>query len=300
MLNIYLPTFLNDFFVILLSIVIEGIPFILIGALLSGLVELFLTPEKIFKLIPKNKFLGFTAMALLGTAIPVCECGNIPFARRMISKEVPHYYALTFLLAAPVFNPLVILATLAAFPDDIWISIWRIIFTFIVAVSVGYIISLLPQKEVVIENIDKRVEHCTHNNNDFKKVHSFFHIVGHEFVEMTGIFIFGASIATSLQMFVPADVVTFFNQTEWISILAMMVLAFVISICSNVDAFFALAYAQIFPMSSILAFLVFGPMIDIKAIPMLKTIFRWKPLFLIVGYAFVNTFLLSYIFFLLS
>lgn len=285
---------INDFFVILFSILIEGIPFILIGGILSALVELYVSEDKIQKWMPKGKLAKFCFMGLLGNATPVCECGNVPFARRMIKKKIQPHFVITFLLAAPVFNPIVIASTVAAFPGNYSILGFRLLFTFIIAVSIGYILSVFKPKDLLISDLLKTKGH----SHDHK--HSFLQIVNKEFLEMTAIFLFGALIASFIQTAVPKEVFLQFNGQEWIAILAMMILAFVVSICSNVDAFFALAYSQIFPTSSILAFLVLGPMIDIKAIPMFKTIFNWKTLGFIIAMIAAETFLFSYLYFLFT
>jgi uncharacterized membrane protein YraQ (UPF0718 family) len=308
-----LPTALNNFFIIFYSIIVEGMPFILIGSLLSGIMEYFVSPESFDKFMPKKKVSKLTVAAMLGNLMPVCECGNIPFARRLIKKRVEPYIALTFLLAAPVLNPIVIASTVAAFPNDPTILFLRLSFTFLVATGTGFMISKLTSKQVLSSHFAEQEAcnnplhshshnqscesgHCAHK----KKVSwpRLLSLVRTEFFEMTGIFLFGATIAASIQMFIPKSFVFGFNQFEWLAILAMMLLAFIVSICSNVDAFFALAYSQVFPMSSILAFLVFGPMIDIKAVLMMRTIFNWKTILLIALYAGVFTFLLCYAYFL--
>lgn len=294
-----LPAKLNDFLIILLSILVEGIPFILIGAIISGFVEIWLSKKDILKILPKNKFLQFVSMGLLGNVLPVCECGNVPLARRMILKKVPHHLAITFLLSAPVLNPIVILATIAAFSNDLSILFYRILFTLIIAISLGYIFSFISKEKVLNPKLSETPDdhHHTHQSS---KLDTVLKITKREFIEMMSVFLIGATIAASIQNFFPKSFILSFNQTEWLSIIAMMVLAFTISICSNVDSFFALAYAQIFPTSSILAFLVLGPMIDIKAIPMFKTIFSWKTVYAITAYVFLSTFLLTYIYYLLT
>lgn len=298
-----LPAVINDFLVILLSILVEGIPFILVGSILSGFLEYWITPDRIVSMLPKNKMGRFITMSSMGNVLPVCECGNIPLARRLILKNVPSYLALTFLLAAPVFNPIVIVSTLSAFPNDASILFYRILFTLIIAIGVGYIFSFLQEREVLIENLaQQRAHHHHHHDHDHSggRFRNLLALVKKEFLEMTGIFLFGATIASFIQLMLPQDFVFAFQQYEWLSILAMMALGFIISICSNVDAFFALAYAQIFPTSSVLAFLVFGPMIDIKAIPMFRTIFTWKAVGFLGALVAVMTFLLTYSYFLFT
>lgn len=247
-------------------------------------------------------------MSMVGNVMPVCECGNVPFARRLIKKNLPPYLAITFLLAAPVFNPIVIVATLVAFSGDWWLLFYRLLFTLIVAIGAGYLFSWMPKEKLLISGFHDKHEHdasCKHDHEGHAqlpkktgKILGIFSITKTEFIEMMGIFIFGATIAATVQQFVPKDFVFSFNSNEWLAIIMMMALAFIISICSNVDAFFALAYSQIMPMSSIIAFLVFGPMFDIKAILMLKTIFKWRALLLLISFCALMTFLLAYLYFL--
>ncbi len=291
---------INDFFIILFSILIEGIPFILFGAFLSALVEIYFSEERVQKILPKNRFMRFSSMVMMGNIIPVCECGNVPFARRLISKGIKPYFVLTFLLAAPVFNPIVIASTIAAFPNNYEIVFFRLLFTFIIAVSLGYIFMLFSSRDMLIDKLIEQRRQKIKEKNHKRHKHGFFSIIHKEFIEMTAIFLFGATIASIIQIVVPKELIFQFTQNEWIAILAMILLAFVVSICSNVDAFFALAYSQIFPTSAILAFLVFGPMIDIKAIPMFKTIFKWKPLLIIIALIALLTFFLSYLYFLFT
>lgn len=286
---------LNDFFVIVLSLLVEGIPFILMGSLLSGFVHVYISRETVVSFIQSMKSGARVAMNFLGMVFPVCECGNIPFARQLIRKGISPTLSITFLLSAPVINPIVIIATLAAFPNDPQIVLWRVVFTFIVATAVGAAMELLPQDQIVLAGADTPISSCHHNKKSL--LHTLHHVRG-EFLEMMGIFTFGSMIATSIQMFIPRDFVLLFNEHAWVSILVMMLLGFIISICSNVDAFFALAYSQIFPESALLAFLVFGPMIDIKAIAMLRTTYTWKTIFTMSSLCLLFTFLLTYIYYL--
>lgn len=290
-----IPYLLNDFLIILFSILVEGIPFILLGALLSAVAEVWVSEEKVAQIMPKNLVGKLSTMTLLGNILPVCECGNVPFARRLIIKKIKPFLALTFLLAAPVMNPIVILSTIAAFPGEPGIVLFRILFTVIVAVSVGMLFMKVSDAQMLNKELMKRRKKSDHSHR-----HGFLDTVGRDLLEMSAIFVFGGIIATSIQLFIPKDFVLAFNNAEWLSILAMMLLGFIVSICSNVDAFFALAYAQVFPTSSILAFLVFGPMIDIKALPMFSTIFSWKTVALISVLCAVITFNLSYLYFLFS
>lgn len=291
-----LPNQFNDFFIILLSILVEGIPFIMAGSLLSAIVQKYLSEHTILKFLPKNKLLQKVGMSLMGNLIPVCECGNIPLAKRMLKKNLSPALAISFLLAAPVFNPLVIASTLAAFPNNYWILVYRLLFTLIIAVVVAYIFEKLPTIEVI--KTTGTVSENPYEQNEPQ--HGLVATIKGEFLHMTSLFLIGAIIAALVQTLIPKELILSFNSQEWIAIIAMMVLAFIISICANVDAFFALAYAQIFPTSSIIAFLIFGPIIDIKSIPMLKSIFTWRGLIILISLVALITFLLTYSYFLFT
>ncbi len=309
MFGLMFPSPVNDFLVIFFGIFIAGIPFILIGALLSALVEIALSPEKIVSLLPKQRFLKFFSVALLGLVLPVCECGNVPLARRMILKDMAPSLALTFLLAAPVLNPLVIISTLVAFPQEPMFVVWRVLASLGIALIVGMLFTYIPSSQLLVKKLQNHKDHvhgdsCCHEGGHTSIKASrwsrFWMVTRKEFLEMCGIFLFGALLASSIQLFLPQDFANQVVSSEWLAILVMMLLAFIVSICSNVDAFFALSYAQVFPMSSILAFLVLGPMLDIKAIPMLKSIFRWKPLLIIIALVSSLSFLVSMLYFLFS
>jgi uncharacterized membrane protein YraQ (UPF0718 family) len=290
---------INDFIIVLFSILVEGMPFILIGSILSAIVQRYLKQKHIEHFLPKNRFMQKVAMCLLGNLVPVCECGNVPMAKRMIQKNMNAGLVISFLLAAPVFNPLVIASTLAAFPNNPSILVYRLIFTMIVAITASYLMEKLPTNQTIHvtaqpEPLDPKLPLQQSHQ------HSVIGIIKEDFIQMTSLFLIGAIIAALVQNLLPKEFILSFNSQEWLAILAMMVMAFIISICANVDAFFALAYTQIFPTSSILAFLVFGPMFDIKSIPMFKSIFTWRGLIILLGFCGSLIFLLSYLYFLFT
>ncbi|MCJ7690196.1 MAG: permease, partial [Clostridiaceae bacterium] len=133
----------NDFATIFLSIIIEGIPFILIGALASSIIQMFVSEETIARIIPKNKFLGVFIASLVGLVFPVCECAIVPISRRLIKKGVPLSIAVTFMLSVPIMNPVVLLSTHYAFMGMSYMVIARAMFGMIGAITIGIIIGIL-------------------------------------------------------------------------------------------------------------------------------------------------------------
>lgn len=295
------PNVVNDFLIIFLGLVVEAIPFILLGVILSSFLSLFITEEHILRFLPKNRFLALLYATFTGFLLPVCECGNIPLARKFTIKGVPPYLAITFLLAAPVLNPIVLFSTWAAFRDAPEVIVWRMVFAFVVAYLVGLIFSTVRTKEEVVT--DQVVELCKHDHHGGHHRHKhskwteFLDTMRSEFVDMMALMVIGALLAAATQTLVPRDWIVSLGTGPVISIIVMLVLAFVVSICSNVDAFFALAYAPLFTTGSIVAFLVFGPMIDIKTLLMMSSTFKAKAMVvmtvLVLQLVFILTLILN-------
>jgi uncharacterized protein len=303
-LGLSLPSELQDFTTLALSIVVEALPFVILGALVSVIVRLFAPTERILRLLPKRPLFRRLSISLFGTFMPVCECGNVPVARGLVIRGLSVAESTTFLLAAPIINPVTLLATSQAFPLDpsiVWI---RMAGGLLIANLVGGLIALYKdQMELVskgfyntlcqvgtADDLHHHEHHHEHHDRDQHHEHHDDHnhasnrwwdrwqegivIFRDEVSLMLKVLCLGALIAGATQVFVPRDVLTSLGSDPFLSILAMIALAFIISICANVDAFFALAYSNTFTIGSIVAFLVFGPMIDIKMLTMMRTTYK--------------------------
>ncbi len=274
---------LSDYLTIFFSILIEAIPFVTLGVIVSSLLTAFVKDEWLLKMIPKQKFLGHLVIAFFGCVFPVCECGNVPVARRLIEKGLPVSQAVTFLLAAPVINPIVIISTYIAFRFAPEVVVLRVAISFVIAIVTGLVVSLHKHPENLLT--ESVAEACHHHHEPPKflneKISVFLGTVRHEVLEMTTALLLGATIA-AITTTLSRETIVAIAQTPLLATLAMMILALVMSICSTVDAFVALGYLGRFPVSALLAFLIFGPMIDLRVISMLKTTFRWKFIFMIV------------------
>lgn len=263
---------LKDAITIFLGIIIEATPFVALGVLFSTLIRLYLSEGRLLKLIPSNRLGSILTGSCFGFFMPVCECGNIPLARRLLLKKVPFHVTLAFLLAAPVFNPIVIFATWAAFRGHPEMVILRVVFSLAIALIISFIFSFhKTPKDLLIPQMSEVQTH------DHKK--NFIGTFIEEFFEMMSALVIGTTIASFVQMILPRNLVLSIGSGPISSILAMMTLAALVSICSNVDAFFALSYSSTFTTGSLLAFLVFGPVVDIKGLIMMKKIFKTKTLF---------------------
>ena len=331
---------LHNAFTLFISLLVEAIPFLLLGVLLSSSLLLLVDEGKLITKLPKNPLLGALVGSCIGFLFPVCECGNVPVARRLLLKGVSPGVAISFLLAAPTINPVVIWSTWVAFNGQPQIVILRIVFSLIIAITIGCLFSLQTDvKELLQPRLIKRLnsqlltseitktpallqsgsfllgesdrpvlmeQSLLQNYNLQSKIASkkrwqqFINNVIQELQELGGMLVLGSAIAASIQVFVPREVVFSLGQDNITSILAMMLLAAIVSICSTVDAFFALSFVSTFTTGSILAFLVFGPTIDIKALGLMLSIFKPKIIIylfaIIAQLVFLMTFIYSYFF----
>jgi hypothetical protein len=269
---------------IFLGVLIEAIPFLLLGVLVSQGLALALKGDRVLKWLPRGRFASLAALAGLGALFPVCECGNVPVARRLAARGVPAAGAMVFLLAAPALNPVVALSTFAAFRQQPVIVVYRLGLTFAVALGVGLLLSLHPRPADLLRRPAPGAGHQVEGpvpTSWVGRAGRFARGVLGEFAEMGAVLVVGAGLAALTQMFVPRGLLLQVGQGPVLSVVAMMGLAALLSVCSTVDAFVALAYAGTFTDGSLVAFLVFGPMIDIKAVLLMLTAFNWKAVALV-------------------
>jgi uncharacterized membrane protein YraQ (UPF0718 family) len=285
-LSLSLPNELQDFITFSLSVVVEALPFVILGALVSVVIRLFATTQRVIRLLPKRPLLRRLSISLLGVFMPVCECGNMPVARGLVITGLSVAESTTFLLAAPVINPVTLLATSQAFrldPSIVWV---RMAGALLIANLVGGLIALYKdQMELVSKGfyntvckVDAADDHHhdghDHHHHHVSRWQEGIVMFRDEVSLMLKMLCLGGVIAGLTQVFVPRDVLSGLGGHPVVSILAMIALAFIVSLCSNVDAFFALAYSNTFTAGSIVAFLIFGPMIDIKMLALMRTTYK--------------------------
>ncbi len=277
------------FTTIFLGIFIEAAPFLLLGALGSGLVEVFLSKEKLQNSIPRNPLAGALTAGMMGFVFPVCECGVVPLTRRLFRKGLPPNIGITFLLASPIINPIVIASTYSAFGwgPVLWL---RIGLSLLIAVSVGFIFSFQKDSSQLfnLSAMTPAISLGGHDHGEHDHEHSYagqsiarrvltaLQIAAEEFLDMGRYLIIGAMLAALMQTVVPQSHLLALGGGKLLSILVMIVLAVVLSICSTVDAFIALSFVGVFTTGSILSFLVYGPMVDIKSTLMYLQVFNRK------------------------
>lgn len=279
----------RDGITLAISVVIESLPFVFLGIVLSIAVQLFLPADFLMRRLPRTPWLRRAVVSLFGVLLPVCECGNVPLARGLMLRGLSVGESMTFLLAAPILNPVTIVVTYQAFGWEDGILAWRIIGGFLVANLIGWIFSRHPDpmrlltpgfQATCAHAADEQAAHGGGHGRAAApaKARQAVRMFADETSAMLPALMVGSAIAGAIQIAVSRDVLVAVGQDAVWSVVALMLLAFVISICSNVDAFFALAFGSTFLPGAIIAFLVFGPMIDIKMLALMRTTFTARTL----------------------
>ena len=255
----------ETFVLIFTSIVVEALPFVLLGAAVSALIEVFVSDRAFARLAALPVPLQLPGAALGGLAFPVCECGSVPVARRLISRGMHPSAGLAFMLAAPIVNPIVLLSTVIAYRGrDIALEmvLGRAGLGLLLAVVAGWALGTQGSTELLKPRPEEPGAH-DHGEEDASKSSVFVEHLASDFFFMGRFIVIGAALAAALQTVVPQDIVSGLASTPLVGSLALMAIAFVLSLCSEADAFVAVSFTQ-FPVGSQLAFLVFGPVVDAK------------------------------------
>jgi uncharacterized membrane protein YraQ (UPF0718 family) len=266
----------RTYLIIFGSLLIQALPFVMLGAFAAALVEVFVPIGTLEKLGRLPRPLQLPAAALAGLAFPICECGSVPVARRLAQRGLMPSAAVTFMLAAPALNPVVLTSTFVAYRGrtTLWTMVGgRFLLGMLVAVAVGWVIGNRSKDELLKPNPHERHEHPVELGPPEPRTRRFFVHLGNDFLFMGRYLILGASIAAAIQTFLPASVLEGVAGVPIVSIVTMMALAGALSLCSESDAFVAASFVQFGPASQ-LAFLVFGPMIDMKLLALYGGTFR--------------------------
>ena len=255
----------RTFLLVFGSLLVEALPFILLGAAVSALIEVFVPASVFARLARLPRGLQMPVAGLGGFAFPVCECGSVPVARRLLLKGLHPAAAVTFMLAAPILNPVVLLATAIAYRgrDVMWpMLLGRAGLGLVVAMAVGWAVGARARAADLLRG---RVAE-DHDHDGASREGSwtrYFTHLADDFTLLARYLVIGAGLAAALQTFLPQDVIGGVATTPVLDVVALMVLAAALSLCSESDAFVAASFVQ-FGMASQLAFLVAGPMIDAK------------------------------------
>jgi uncharacterized protein len=254
---------LQTFLLVFTSLLIEAFPFILLGAIVSAAIEVFVPARWFTRLAGLPRSVQMPVAGFGGFAFPVCECGSVPVARRLLQKGMTPAAAITFMLAAPVLNPVVLVATGFAYAGRgvaVPMVIGRAALALVAALAVGWVVGRRSRDEIL-----RRPAEPTEDHTHERRGRAFFTHLATDFLYLGRFLVIGAAAAGLLQTFVPQSLIGAVADAPVLSIVAMMALAAVLSLCSESDAFVAASFVQFGP-SSQLAFLVFGPMVDAKLV----------------------------------
>lgn len=294
MFGIELPKSFLQMNTIFISILIEALPFVTLGVLISGIIQIFVTEEMIAKIMPKNRILAVVFASFLGILFPSCECGIVPIVSRLISKGVPISAGVAFMLTAPIINPVVLFATYIAFGSDWKMPLFRAIGAIVVAITVGTLIAFRYKG-----NPFKDENHHHHSPEKTTWVRKIWQTLEHaveEFFSMGKYLVIGSLIAAAVQTYIKTATLVSIGHGQASSSIVMMTLAFILSLCSEADAFIASSFRSTFSIGSLLAFLVFGPMVDIKNLMMMLATFKKRLVLMIVSSVFAVVFVYSLLF----
>ncbi|HEV7869351.1 MAG TPA: permease [Chthoniobacteraceae bacterium] len=284
----------NDFAFSFISVLFEGVPFVLLGSLISGFVDVFVSSERISRMLPRNRSGAIFLSGLLGLVLPMCECGSVIIIRRFIKKGLPLSAAVTYMLAAPIVSPVVALSTYAAFKGQgpVVMTSLRLSIGFAIAVAIGFIVSrcrpaTILQPDVLGEGGPRQraglsiaaaptareftalVETATLRQKLVLAVQS----ATSDLLDVTFFLIIGAATASVFNTAINQEVILPYAGNPPVAIVAMMVLAAALALCSTTDAFIAASFAS-FPFAAKLGFLLFGPLFDIKLFWLYGLIFK--------------------------
>ena len=307
-----MTAFFSTIHTVFTGIVLQAVPFMLLGALLSSVLYAFVPDRLLIKIFPKKYGLGFLTALFAGVLFPVCECAAVPLMRSLMKKGVAMPIAVTFMLASPIVNPISIISTLYAFPQQPSVAVYRLCFGLLIAFGIGLLLLFYPEEKYLKEDFD--MEPAAQSNTlagadttfrlatgrtasqnvysgaqpDFfndaaaggrvrwvqAKLYTLLMHTCSEFFTAGPFLILGAFITALIRAAVPQEFFSITGGSAAVSLILMMLFAFVFSACSTSDAFIARSFLNRFSLGSILGFLVYGPMMDIKNLFMLFSLFK--------------------------
>jgi uncharacterized membrane protein YraQ (UPF0718 family) len=256
---------LQTWLTVFVSVMVQAVPFLVFGVVLSAVIAVFVPRSIWARALPRHPVLAVPVAGVAGVVLPGCECGSVPIAGSLIRRGVTPAAALAFLLAAPAINPIVLTATAVAFPKNPEMVAARAGASLAVAMLMGWLWLRLGRAEWI------RLPNRAHLDG-LPRMAAFWAACRHDIVHAGGFLVLGAMAAATINVAVPQTFLHDLAKHPVLSVFALAVLAVLLSICSEADAFVAASLSQ-FSLTARLAFLVVGPMVDLKLISMQTGIF---------------------------
>jgi uncharacterized membrane protein YraQ (UPF0718 family) len=300
------------------SIFLEAFCFMLIGSVISGFIEEFVPRSFIERLMFGNQIAVVTSSASMGLIFPVCECAIVLVVRRLLKKGLPLTAGIAFMLAAPIINPVVIWSTSVAYQGQYLVIISRTLFGYCIACLAAVLMgTIFNTKQAILSGISdvshsNDWEHC-HNKYEgynqencryaqpnhrtpWYRIISCLHHACDDLFDIAPYLVIGTFVAALIRSLIPASYIQQLAEQPILSIGGMMALAFSLNLCSEADAFIAASFAGIVNLAGQMAFMVLGPMLDIKLLLMYRSVFRKKFIILLAGVVVSLVFLLMLFF----
>jgi uncharacterized membrane protein YraQ (UPF0718 family) len=313
---------IEDFIINFTSILYEAMPFIVLGAVIAGLLEELLPPRYVAKVIPRNRFLAIALGGLLGIIFPMCECGIIPVMRRLLRKGVPLSTCVCYMLGGPIINVVVMISTYVAFygkenvrPEDSPWQQWGGAQMMFFRMGIGYLVALGTSLVVewqyrrhgnkllatlAVPDLSLQVQNDTNEEEEGRarpwsqRLSGIAETALHDFVDITVYLIIGALLASASRFLFSREQIAAVASNPSLAIAIMMGLAILLCICSEADAFVAASFTSL-PPTSKLAFLVLGPMLDLKLYMMYTRVFRPRLIWTIIACVVIQTFVYAHL-----
>lgn len=268
------------FALVFVSIILEALPFMLIGSCVGGLIEVFVDRDKLTARLPRSPWAVTCMAAALGIVFPVCECAVVPVVRRLARKGLPLSAAVAYLLGGPIVNPIVGASTLLAYKFNWTVVGLRLAAGYAIAVSVGLIMGRLFTRHAALLESPTLHGHscaCAHDHGSMRRFSGrLMDAVRHasdDFLAVAHYLVIGAAIAALAQTVIDRHFFLRFASLPLVPSLSMMVLAILLNLCSEADAFIAASFRTLLPLPAQMAFLLTGPMFDLKLLLMYRTLF---------------------------
>jgi uncharacterized membrane protein YraQ (UPF0718 family) len=250
----------ENWLTVFIAVVTQALPFLVLGVLLSAVIAVFVPASLFERVMPKRPALAVPVAGAAGAVLPGCECASVPVAGALVRRGVAPAAALAFLLSAPAINPVVLTATAVAFPREPRMVLARFLASLIVACAMGWLWLRLGRAEWL-----KLPPRPSFEGEG--RMTALWGSVRHDVMHAGGFLVVGAMAAATLKAVTPASWLEAVAGTPVVSVLALALLAVLLSICSEADAFVAASLSQ-FSLTARLAFLVVGPMVDLKLFAM--------------------------------
>ncbi|WP_307806289.1 MULTISPECIES: permease [Nocardiaceae] len=248
---------------IFVGVVVQAVPFLVLGTVVSGAIAAWITPTMVRRVLPRRTPLAITAASLSGAVMPGCECGSVPIARRLLDRGVPIGPALAFLLSAPAINPVVLVSTAVAFPGEPRMVVARLLGSLATSVAVAGLWTRFADPTW----ITRRLAEARSSDEEAPRWAVFAESARQDLLHSAAYLTFGALFVAILNVVVPQSVFDTLAGQLMLAIAAMAVLAVVLSVCSEADAFVAASFSTL-PALPKLVFMVVGPAIDVKLFAM--------------------------------